>query len=648
MNGVQPGMCLKVKADTFFLPDVDGSVYFRNNARSFRMDGASVQAWVEKLLPVLDGQHTMESLTEGLPVPYRKRIYDLAGMLYDNGFLRDVSADKLHQLKDEILARYAPQIEFVDNLVGSGARRFQTYRNMNILIVGAGSTLVSLVGALWESGLKAVNLIATDTFATNTSRLNDLSALYGDLADATPVHNLLDSGMDTESLRVLVKNRDAVLYLSETGDLRELRRIESVCRNEHICFMSAVCTENLGVVMPNSRTNVTNDKPLSFDAAWRRIHQSLVKNDMGVGRSNDLSGAVLANILVFELFKSITGVDNEPGYRIYTLNLETLEGAWHDVMPVEDGGWTGDMRRIENLDEVPDVAYQPPTMREMMSYFSQITDSTSGIFHLWGEGELSQLPLSQCRVQPIDPLSIGPAELLTPIVCHGVTHEDARREAGLTGIEAYVGRMMSKYASDAAYVGIGAGSTKAEAIGRGLRRCLARELRTALEVQRVPIRKMVLGQVLDETCQFYLQSMYAVGVHPVVGFTEDAFGFPVVWAGVHGRFVGSVGLCPTMALQHALAHALLWESRQEDADTVHDGVDWVSAESTEVECGDAGTEPIDIETWNGFHHAQIISAVETVQHCGCDVTVLDLAVEPFLNQVFGGVVGVSIGQGGAQ
>ncbi len=210
MDNIQPWMRLKVKADTFFLPDVDGAVYFRNNAASFRMHGTSVLAWIEKLLPAFDGSNTLESLTEGLPTPYRDRIYEIAGVLYDNGFLRDVSTDENHQLTDGVMERFSAQIAFVDNIIGSGAARFQTYRNANVLAIGAGSMLVSLVRALFESGLATVNVVIMDKSATNRSRLNDFVLLYDCDDDHVTLNDLSFQASDLASVQAAAVAMDAV------------------------------------------------------------------------------------------------------------------------------------------------------------------------------------------------------------------------------------------------------------------------------------------------------------------------------------------------------------------------------------------------------------------------------------------------------
>ena len=76
-----------------------------------------------------------------------------------------------------------------------------------------------------------------------------------------------------------------------------------------------------------------------------------------------------------------------------------------------------------------------------MEYFSRLTSEETGIFHTWEERNLTQLPLAQCYVQAVNPVSEGPADLLPEVVCAGFTHEEAKREAGLTGIEMYVSQM---------------------------------------------------------------------------------------------------------------------------------------------------------------------------------------------------------------
>ena len=143
---------LKVKRDTFYLPDPEGGVYFRNNESSFRMKGGTIYQWIEKLMPMFNGEQTLGELTEGLTAPYRNRVYEIGETLFQNGFVRDVSQDRPHQLNAKVLEKYASQIEFIENFVDSGAYHFQEYRQTKVLVVGSGPILVSLATCINRIG----------------------------------------------------------------------------------------------------------------------------------------------------------------------------------------------------------------------------------------------------------------------------------------------------------------------------------------------------------------------------------------------------------------------------------------------------------------------------------------------------------------
>lgn len=644
MKGVQPWMRLKTKTDTFFLPGADGAVYFRNNEGSFRMEGTAIASWIEKLLPVFDGQQTMASLTDGLPTPYRDRIYEIAGILHDNGYLRDVSGDAAYSLPDQVLAHYAPQIEFVDNAVGSGASRFETYRKSKVLIVGGGDMLISLARSLFESGLSSVHMVVTDGSAEITASLRDALTQFDQLDEAVAVDDWTERARDTEAFLDVLRTMDAVLYVSSDVDLDELRRIESICRGAHVSLSTAVGIDRLGIVVSGTSAGDSPDMIPTFDAVWRRIHRTVLDRDLHISGFSETSAAILANVLVFERFKSITGVDSSPGHRVYTLNAETLEGQWHDVIPAPDLP-IPDVAAIQPIKQIHErlTDESQRDLPERLAYFSRITDQTTGMFHVWDEGSLLQLPLAQCRVRPIDPLSVGPANLLAEILCTGMTHEDARCEAGLAGIEAYVRRLVSQGEQGGRVMGIGAGWTTAEALGRGLHDGLARAFQRTVRIGPITIRSVRLREVRDENCAFYLRSLRAVDAEMVVGHGENVFGFPVVWVGANGRFVGSVGFCESMALQHALAYALRCESQGVDSVTLSDHRCAIATE-IDVEGSDADSV-IDVDPWPGMNAEQVTAALTRIERLGEKITVLDLALEPFLKEPLAGVMGVSIGQG---
>ncbi|SDP19275.1 putative thiazole-containing bacteriocin maturation protein [Paenibacillus sp. yr247] len=115
MTNLNHSMRPKMKRDTFFLHNPNGSVYFRNNESSFRMEDELIDQWIEKLISIFNGGNRLEDLTDGLPDQHRNQVYRTAVMLYRNGFVQDVSQDTPHQLPEWVLKEYASQIEFLDN-----------------------------------------------------------------------------------------------------------------------------------------------------------------------------------------------------------------------------------------------------------------------------------------------------------------------------------------------------------------------------------------------------------------------------------------------------------------------------------------------------------------------------------------------------
>ncbi|MDU7477025.1 MAG: hypothetical protein E7L01_27335 [Paenibacillus macerans] len=339
------------------------------------------------------------------------------------------------------------------------------------------------------------------------------------------------------------------------------------------------------------------------------------------------------------------------------------------------------------------------------SYFGRLTSGQIGIFHAWEEGGLSQLPLAQCRVQSADPLSEGPASLLPDLVCAGLTHEEARREAGLTGIEAYVSRLAEALLDETGgVIGIGAGETAAEALRRGLEAYLCETVRRRIcgqtrvqaeerecegkraqeqaeervyeqkreqeqaaerehEQKRehegkrgqeqvhkqsqelVPSAACVrLGNVEDKHCRYYLQVLNIMRGEPVIGLGEAVSGFPVFWAGTGGAWYGGVGLNHTFALRNALRAALMMaQNTQDPPGSVCRPANVLEIPSVQLK-QDAPVL-VDIDSIDETFQPEVLfDALQVVRKDGYHLNVVDLAVEPFLKEL--AVFGVSLRVGG--
>ncbi|MFP7300369.1 putative thiazole-containing bacteriocin maturation protein [Neobacillus niacini] len=637
MTKMNPSMRLKVKRDTFFLPEPNRGVFFRNNVSSFRMEGSMIDQWLEKLIPMFNGEYTLEYLTNGLPAAYRDRVFEIAEALYQNGFVTDVSQDRHHQLNEQVLKKYASQIEFVNNLLDSGAFRFQNYRQAKVLTVGSGPFFVSLVAALLNSGLPKFHMLITDSVQTNRQRLVELEA-HARKSDAeVEIDEVALQKQGESSWEEIVKPFDYILYVSEKGDVEELRLLHRACREEKKVFLPAICLDQAGLAGPI----VHPESEADWESLLRRIHKSaLIKEQISTSISSTPL-AMLSNVITFELFKNVTGVsEKEQKNQFFLLDLETLEGNWHSFLPHPFVTGQTSVRLVEDINIRLTEERESTDPGKLLLSFSGLTSRVTGIFHLWEERELKQLPLAQCAVQAVNPMADGPAEFLGEIVCAGMTHKEARREAGLSGIEAY-GSQLARTLDLPQEVKIGAGETFTEGICRGLQNYLHEELiKQGLE-REYSVIPVQLSTIEDERCRFYLQSLRTLRGDPIIAVGGEVSGFPVVWIGTTDGWFGSVDLNVTMALRNALQQAIINAQNEEAFDMAR------SLEVSSMILDEKEPLSIDIPACGeGIQPENLQKALEILEVNGKQLFVYELELEPILKEELAGVFGVLVQEEG--
>lgn len=641
MAHVNPTMRLKVRGDTYFLPDGNGGVYFRNHDGSFRMEGKTIDQWIEKLIPVLNGEYTLEDLTDGLPDAYKRQVYEIAEVLVQNGFVRDVSHDEAHQLSERILQKYASQIEFLDSLGGSGAYRFQMYRQANVVAVGSGPTFVALIASLLESGLQNIHTVITDSVPTNRQRVAELMAHARKTDPEVAVQEVSLQKQEGRSLwKESLEPFDWVLYVSQEAIPAELRELQTTCREEGKHFLPAICVEQVGMAGPL----VHPDSEGCWESAWRRLHRSAICKDPELHTVSSTASAMLVNVMAFELLKSIAGVAEAYSDRkFYLLDLETLEGNWHSFLPHPKVTGLSAIELLPSIEWITKRADQREA-NGLIPFFSRLTSEMTGIFHFWDAGDLQQLPLAQCHVQVADPLAEEQAELLPDIVCTGLTHGEARREAGLAGLEAYVSRLIEqaevREKKPHECIGVGAGETFAEGVCRGLLKCLTR---VHLQQQEGHSLSLVPAQFLtveDERCRYELQALTTMQGEPAVATGEDVHGFPVIWVGTSDNWYAGVGLNRTMAFRNALQQAI---RKTPDTKCFAKESFTVSAALVDEKKPDQEQPSFLFPACEQELQSDVLqSALQVLKQQRKQLLVFNLALEPFLKGELAGVFGVLV------
>ncbi|PGS51762.1 putative thiazole-containing bacteriocin maturation protein [Bacillus sp. AFS041924] len=640
MSKLNPSTRLKINRDTFFVPDSNGGVYFRNNLSSFRMEGASVYQWIEKLLPMFNGEHSLERLTNGLPDQYRDRVFEIAEILYSNGFARDVSKDRPHQMTEDILSKYANQIEFLNCFGESGAFRFQTYRQSKVLAIGSGTIVTSLVSALLESGLPKFHLLVTNKANTDQNRIKEIVDNARKMDGEVEV---LFMERKKLSLQEIVATFDSVLYVSEEDHVYELKMLNEICKREKKRFIPAISSHKLCMAGPL----VTPDSDACFESAWRSIHQKILREEEVLQPLSSITSAMLANIMVFELFKDITqSRETEKNNQVYIINQETLEGSWHTFSTHPLVIKKAKAKLVDNFEERLEEIVTKGDQSELLTYLGQFNSQETGLFHVWDEGELNQLPLAQCRIQVVDPLTEGPVKLLSSMVCTELTHEEARREAGLTGVEMYVSQIARQLILNSEtdvveciepqeYIAIATGQTFSESICRALQKYLSEELNKRAIGHQNHVQIVNEVKVEDERAQFYLQTLNTLHESPKIALGKEVCGFPVVWICTEQGWYRSVGLNRTNALQGALKQAL----KELQNKTPHLASKAIESSSVIVE--EKQIPKILIPESNQSEHTDLlISSINNLKQNKMQMLTLEFMLEPINLDVLAGVYGV--------
>lgn len=614
MNVVTPSMRLKVNRDTFFIPDGDRGVYFRNNVSSFRMEGSTIAQWIDTLLPMLTGKHSLEEMTAGLPVPHRKQVFSIAEVLLKNGFVRDVSMDHPHQLGEKVIQNYASQIEFLDHFGGSGAYRFQIFRQSKVLAIGSGEMMQSLLFSLAESGLEKIHYLMPEPSSAGKKRIEELI----EAAKKNDPELMTEEVQFETDWEKTIRPFDFILYTAKNNETDELRKLHLICRQEKKAFVPSVFLSQTGFAGPVVKPNAKG----CWESAWRSVY---LHEENSTNTDLNTAQTLLANLLVFELFKEITGVNEQNTHpKFYLLNGETLEGGWHNFVP--HPLLTGDARitSVEDLELQMKKQSNERNADQWFQLFSQLTSPKSGIFLKWEEGNLKQLPLAQCIVQPVDPLSEGPAKEMPEIIVSDLTHMEARRIAGLIGVETYVQRALTELLKPVAgngtikhEIAVGAGETVEEAVLRGMQHRLEQEFKSDRLQRRNSIETVGIRVINDEKSRFYWQSLSTMCGNPVIGLGEEIHGFPVVWVGTNKGWYASPGINLTAALRNALRQAVMASQNG----TVHECL------QSPLMSGNA-VKLIDILTEHSKQEA-LRTAISAFKQNGQTLSILKMSLQPF-------------------
>lgn len=488
-----------------------------------------------------------------------------------------------------------------------------------LLVAGNRSVLKFLLPSLLQAIPEPLTIVITDDCSSSQTEIDEEmnEMLYGKQSDG----RITIIKKDEMTWRELVQPFHLVLLASANNNLELYHEFYSCCIEEQKVLLPLTFTHEYGILGPTT----IKETDACWESCWLRLH---VQNRMPTSPAPtivDRMSHITSSYVERYLSTGIPELQNS----VYILSEDPIHGEIHSFFehPLT-------LQHIPLSDWFPlyiPFNQEQSSMNEeqLQNYFTGLVSSRTGVFYSLEESSFEQLPLSLCSIQIADPLSDGPATRLPATIHAGMDHTQARREAGLSGLERYMSRLCDHLLLDKMQnTYVGAGTTGSEAAGRGLQSLLQSELDRLYRwdmQQATPVVVPFDLSKLDDLCsKYYLESLRALAEDLVLGYSEDLYPhIPIVWVRSNGTWYYAIDLNPTLALRRVLTEALGHiQTGHKRSDSISFKNISLSGQTKQMCLPEAGTSyhPKDIE--------DLLSVLHPFQ-----VLVTKLAVEPFLKEL---------------
>ncbi|MBZ4323630.1 hypothetical protein [Streptomyces huiliensis] len=419
-------MLPKLKSDVLFVPTPDGAHVFGAGA-DVALRGPAAYRLLDRLAPHLDGSTELDALVRGLPDGTRTAVERLVRRLETAGCLVDAAADLPHDLSARELDTYAAEIAFVEYHASSAARRFQTYRDSAVTVVGAGPVFTALVCSALRSGVRRLRAVHApdgdaDPGADSTADADRLSELAAEAALRDPDQTLERVPFsDAEEARLATA--DAVLHVAAGPAADRAPRLDRLCRASGTLLVQGVVLDDVAWLGPPGP---------DWSSAWSRL-RARPPYRTGTFLTGP-AAAVVAGHLGLAALRALAGIA-EPGARtvLTRIDLETLRTSTHAFLPHPAARPAGPEPVEEFTARIGRLrAAAPSGEDEFSGAAAACFDPYTGVLRTLDEGDFTQVPLHVTEAVPHLADSGGPR-----VFGAGRDFAEARRQAALRGLARY-------------------------------------------------------------------------------------------------------------------------------------------------------------------------------------------------------------------
>ncbi|WP_201365016.1 TOMM precursor leader peptide-binding protein [Dictyobacter formicarum] len=447
----------KFQSDTCYIPIHDG-VYLRNNHGGLMLKGKSLHGLLQHLIPILDGNATLDEITDGLDAGRKQMIVNLVEKLYTHHFLRDTGQDQPQSIPLSELETYSSDFTFIASFQDAAARAFMRFLNQRLLIIGSGLCFSSLVQASLQRGIRHIGVSTEDIATTSDLKHQDL------LSASTPGQTVQEIAAlpwdDEAGLLQIIQDYDAVLHVSDQPMLARVQLLNRLCTQQKCVFMQALVIADHAWIGPLVHPTAN----ACWECAWRRLQSNLVPlasqlplyafdaqpsvlaDQPPVTKT---AAGVIANRLFFEVFKYFTQIDNlQDSSQLIDLDLGTFQSKSHAFLPhplCQADQHPVVPTALQFLEQLRSLQCHPSIDADM--FFSSITPCINellGILTTADAGDFVQLPLMVYQVQVSNPMLLERQYEPLTVTATGLDATTARLRASQTACECYLAEVVDR------------------------------------------------------------------------------------------------------------------------------------------------------------------------------------------------------------
>lgn len=150
----------KLRGDIYLAPVNPHQMLVAVDGKGHHMEGQSIYALTERLLPFLNGKHHLRDLVGHLSEDKARAVTGLIEGLHRLGAVRDHAANREIPLDEVTQQVYGRTLAFLETLTERAFEAFERFQNSKVVILGSGSAVRTLASALWESGLRYGTMVS--------------------------------------------------------------------------------------------------------------------------------------------------------------------------------------------------------------------------------------------------------------------------------------------------------------------------------------------------------------------------------------------------------------------------------------------------------------------------------------------------------